>query len=145
VWVVTHTYVGLALGAVLYGALDWPWWLVAVIVVASHPVLDLVPHWDYVFTGNKVLWGAVDFGVALVTCLALLAAGVPFALVILGPLSGAPDFDVLTNTLTGSHLRHWFPSHWDRFPHGACGKPFGIGVQAALMAASVVVFAAVWP
>ena len=140
-WVVTHTYVGLAMGAVLYAALGLPYWVVLAVIIVSHVLLDLVPHWDYAFTAHHVLWGCVDFFSALATCLVLLALGVPFALVLLGPVSGAPDFDVLVHAIRGSRGRYWFPSHWDGFPHGACGPVFGIGVQVALMLASVAVFA----
>jgi hypothetical protein len=144
VWVVTHTYVGLALGAVLYATLGLPYWLVIVLLLASHVLLDLVPHWDYVFAEKHVLWGCVDFFSALAACLSLLALGVPFALVVLGPISGAPDFDVLAAAIRGGRGRHWFPSHWDAFPHGACGPAFGVGVQVVLMAMSAAVFALVY-
>ena len=142
-WVVVHTCVGFALGALFWERLGWPWWLVAVVVLVSHPLLDLIPHWDYVFTEKRVAWGCVDLFASLATCVALPALGAPLALVVLGPVSGAPDLDVLTNTLTGSRLRHWFPSHWDRFPHGECGPRLGVALQVAIMAGAALVVVAI--
>ena len=58
----------------------------------------------------------------------------PWWLVVMGPLSGAPDFDVLVAAIRGGEARHWFPSHWDRFPHGKAGPLFGVAVQVAIVA-----------
>lgn len=51
-WVVVHTYVGLAIASLLH----LPFWLVALIVLASHVLLDLVPHWDYTVGGGARCW-----------------------------------------------------------------------------------------
>jgi hypothetical protein len=137
VWVVVHTYVGLAVAATL----PLPYWQLVLIVVASHILLDLVPHWDYTVDDRFVLWGWLDFLAALATCLALLfLGGWSLPLVLLGPISGAPDFDVLVRALRGRRGRAWFPSHWERFPHGRCGPRTGIALQAALMTVSAALF-----
>ena len=108
-WIIVHTFVGLTIGA----ALDLPWWALALIAVGTHVPLDLVPHWDYTVSRRRLLWGWVDFLSSLATVLACwLVLGAPFALVALGPISGAPDFDVLHATIRGREDRHWFPSHW---------------------------------
>ena len=60
----------------------------------------------------------------------------------LGPISGAPDFEVLVNTLRGRRGDYWSRSHRRSFPHGTCGPLPGISVQAAIMAASAAVFLA---
>ena len=135
-WVIVHVYVGLAIGS----AVGAPYWLLVLVVLASHVLLDLVPHWDYTVTDRQVLWGALDFGgglLTLVLCLVFLKT--PWSVLALVPISGAPDFDVLVNTLRGRRSDYWFPSHWRRFPHGRCGPLPGIAVQAAIMAASAAV------
>jgi hypothetical protein len=134
-WVVVHTYVGLAIASLVHA----PFWQVALLVIASHVVLDLVPHWDYGQTAHALAWGWVDFLAALATLLALLATGSPWSIVLMGPISGAPDFDVLFFLINGGRGRKWFPSHWRRFPHGHCGKTPGIALQGAIMAGSLAI------
>jgi hypothetical protein len=125
VWVIVHTYVGLAIASLVHA----PLWQVAVLVIASHVLLDLVPHWDYSETGHSVLWGWLDIGAALATLVLLLATGTRWPIMVMGPMSGASDFDVLFYVVTGGRGRKWFPSHWRRFPHGHCGKKAGISVR----------------
>jgi hypothetical protein len=139
VWVIVHTYVGLAIASLVHA----PFWQVALLVLASHVLLDLVPHWDYGATGHGVLWGWVDFGAAFATLLALLLTGTRWSILLMGPISGAPDFDVLFHVLTGGRGRKWFPSHWRRFPHGHCGKKAGITLQVAIMTIALAVTIAV--
>jgi hypothetical protein len=139
VWVIVHVCVGLAIGA----AVGAPYWLLVLIVLASHVLLDLVPHWDYTVADRQMLWGALDFGASLLTLvLCLVFLKTPWSVLALGPISGAPDFEVLVNTLHGRRRDYWFPSHWRRFPHGRCGPLLGISVQAAIMVASAAVFLA---
>ncbi len=69
----------------------------------------------------------------------LLLAGYPWAVVLMGPISGAPDFDVLFFVLGKERGRKWFPSHWDAFPHGHCGKAAGMTLQLAIMAVSLAI------
>lgn len=136
-WVIVHLFVGLAFGA----SLEAPFWLVAVAVLASHVLLDLIPHWDYTRTRHNALFGWLDFLGALATLvICYLVWHTPLAVLAMGPISGAPDFDVLLHTLRGETGRKWFPSHWDRFPHGSCGRAPGIAVQVGVMAAATVVF-----
>jgi hypothetical protein len=136
-WVTTHVLAGLGLAALLGG----PWWLVLVVVVLAHVLMDLIPHWDYGFSPRQVTWGVVDFCASLAAfLLAWLAIGMPLWMALMGLLSGAPDWDVLISKLRGDTPK-LFPSHWQRFPHGRAGKPFGIGVQVVIMAASVVAVA----
>jgi hypothetical protein len=136
-WVIVHVYVGLAIAAVV----DRPWWQVALLVLASHVVLDLVPHWDYTTTGRPVLWSWIDFVASCATLVVCLAAlHTRLRVVAMGPLSGAPDFDVVLAAMRGGHARKWFPSHWRSFPHGRCGPRAGISIQVAIVAASAAAF-----
>jgi len=147
-WVVTHVLTGSALAAALAAAPGgaWPWWAVLTAVLLLHLLLDLVPHWDYTETTRTALFGSLDFVASLAAFLAVWRLlGYPFASAFLGLASGAPDWDVLVALLRGPRARKLFPSHWDRFPHGRAGRPWGIGVQAALMAASVAVVLALRP
>ena len=130
-WVVVHVYVGLAIAALV----KEPVWLVAVLALGSHVPLDLIPHWDYTVSKHPIAWGWVDFVAGCATLLVcLFVLEMPWWLVAMGPLSGAPDFDVLMAAIRGGEARHWFPSHWDRFPHGKAGPLFGVGVQLAIVA-----------
>ena len=136
-WVVVHLYVGLAIGA----SVKAPFWEVAVLVVASHVLLDLVPHWDYTAAAHDILWGWADFLAALATLIVGFAVlHMPLAVLAMGPISGAPDLDVLIYTITGRKGRKWFPSHWDTFPHGRCGPRLGIPLQLGVIVVSAAVF-----
>lgn len=141
-WVVTHVFSGLALAALVGG----PWWLLVVLVLAAHVLMDLVPHYDYTVSRHPVRWGMLDFAGSLAAFgICWLALGWPFWLAFMGLLSGAPDWDVLVATLRGEHARKWFPSHWASFPHGSSDPLWGISVQVALMAASVAAIALAGP
>ena len=134
-WVIVHTYVGLAIASLVHA----PFWQVALLVIASHVLLDLVPHWDYGQTAHGLAWGWVDFLAATATLLALLLTGSPWSIVLMGPISGAPDFDVVFFVASGGRGRKWFPSHWRRFPHGRCGMKAGIALQVSIMAVSLAI------
>ncbi len=130
-WVVVHVCAGLAIAAVV----KQPLWLVAVVAVGSHVVLDVIPHWDYTVSRNPVPWGWVDI---LASCalviVCLVAVHMPWWLVLMGPLAAAPDFDVLVATIRGDEARHWFPSHWRSFPHGKASPVRGLATQGAIVA-----------
>jgi hypothetical protein len=137
VWVIVHLVVGLALGA----ALEAPFWVLVLAAVGSHIVLDLIPHWDYTHSSHDMLYGWLDFAVCcalLVACPLVWHTG--FGVLAVGVISASPDVDVLVHTLRGEKGRYWFPSHWNAFPHGACGPLPGITVQAAVIAAATAVF-----
>jgi hypothetical protein len=138
-WVIVHTYVGLALAALLH----LPFWQMVLVVLASHVLLDLVPHWDYTPGRGRLLWGSVDVLAALATVIVLLVWGMPLAVVVMGPISAAPDFDVMGSALWGRESRHFFPSHWRRFPHGRCGPALGITLQVAIVAGCAAVILSV--
>ena len=141
-WVTTHVLAGLAIAAALGG----PWWLVLVAVILAHVLMDLIPHWDYTKTRHPIVYGWCDFLAGLSLWLAAwLVLGMPFWLAFMGPVSGAPDWDVLIAELRGKPDVHWFPSHWKRFPHGSSGRAWGIGVQIVFMAASVAAVLAARP
>ena len=135
-WVVVHTYVGLALASMLHV----PFWQMVVVVLASHVLLDPVPHWDYTGDRGRILLGSADILAALNTVIALLVLGLPFATVALGVISGLPDLDVASDAITGRKTgHHLFPSHWQRFPHGQCGPTLGIPLQLVIVVTCAVV------
>ncbi len=144
-WVSTHVLAGLAIAAALF-ALGAPWWVILIVVVLAHILMDLVPHWDYTVSRHALPYGVLDVSASLVAfALAWLTLDWPFWLAFMGLVSGAPDWDILIAGLRGRHARRFFPSHWRSFPHGRSGRLWGIGIQAAIMAASVVVAVAVGP
>ena len=135
-WVSTHVLAGLGIAAALGG----PWWLLVILVVAAHIVMDLIPHWDYTTSRHPLFYGVCDFIASLaVWLLAWLVLGMPFWMAFMGPVSGAPDWDVLVAEIRHRPDAHFFPSHLKSFPHGRAGRPWGIGVQVVIMAASVTV------
>jgi hypothetical protein len=141
-WVITHVFAGLAIAAAVGG----PWWLVLVLVVLSHVLMDLVPHWDYTATRHPVAYGTLDFVAGCVAWLfCWLGLGMPFWMAFMGPLSGAPDWDILIAEVRRRPQVHWFPSHSKDFGHGRGGRLWGVGVQVVIMAASAVVILALRP
>jgi hypothetical protein len=135
-WVTTHVLAGLAIAAVIGG----PWWLLVVVVLVAHILMDLVPHWDYTISRRPVLYTWCDALASFaVFFLAWLGLGYPWWIAFMGLVSGGPDADVLVWLLRGQRGRKVFPSHWDRFPHGRSGRLWGIGIQVAVMAASAAV------
>jgi hypothetical protein len=131
VWVVVHLYVGLAIGVLV----PWPYWALVVLAVGSHVLMDLIPHWDYTRSRRRVLWGLCDFSAGLVTLIVgYLAFHLPLGALALGVIAAAPDFDVLFNAMRGRAGDYWFPSHWQRFPHGQCSPLPGVAVQAVVVA-----------
>lgn len=140
-WVITHVFAGLAIAAAVGG----PWWLVLALVLLSHVVMDLVPHWDYSATGHPIRYGFLDFGAGLVVWLVCwLVLGMPFWMALMGPVSGAPDWDVLIAELRGKPDVHYFPSH-SQTVHGHAGPVWGVAVQVAIMVAGAAVVLALQP
>jgi hypothetical protein len=141
-WVSTHVLAGLAIAAALGG----PWWLVLILVILAHVLMDLIPHWDYTVSRHPLAFGVLDFVASLAAWLiAWLVLGMPFWMAFMGPISGAPDWDVLIAEIRRKPEIHYFPSHVTSFPHGKSGPLWGIGVQVAIMVASVAVVLALQP
>jgi hypothetical protein len=132
-WVSTHVFAGLAIAAALGG----PWWLVLILVLLAHVLMDLIPHWDYTVSQHPIFYGVLDFVAGLaVWLLCWLVLHMPFWMAFMGPVSGAPDWDVLVAEIRRRPDIHFFPSHIKSFPHGKAGRSWGIGVQVVIMAAS---------
>jgi hypothetical protein len=141
-WVSTHVFAGVAIAAALGG----PWWLVLVFVLLAHVLMDLVPHWDYTVSRHPLFFGVCDFVAGLAAWLVCwFVLGMPFWMAFMGPVSGAPDWDVLIAEMRRKPEVHFFPSHVSSFPHGRSGRLWGISVQVAIMAVSVTVVLALWP
>ena len=136
-WVVVHLYAGLGLGL-----LPLPYWTLVLVVLASHLLLDFVPHWDYTNTSHFVRWGALDFGASLLTVVVgYVALGAPLRLLALGILAAAPDFDVLVRSLRHDRGEYWWPGHRSSFPHGRVAPLPGIATQAVVVAAAALALA----
>lgn len=133
-WVAVHAFSGLALGAWS----PWGWGPTLVGALVLHLLLDLVPHWDYTGHRRRLLWAAVDVGMAMV---GFVAAAVwlelPALAFVAGVVSALPDLDVFDAVVPGGPRRRWFPSHWRRFPHGQSGPGLGIPIQAVVAALSL--------
>jgi len=135
-WVSTHVLAGLGIAAALGG----PWWLLVILVLAAHVLMDLIPHWDYTISRHPVFYGGCDFIASMAAfLLAWLALGYPWWIAFMGLLSGAPDWDVLIWLARDKKGRKYFPSHTGWFPHGRSGPVWGIGIQVVIMAASAAV------
>jgi hypothetical protein len=138
VWVIVHALSGMALGTALPVSL----WLVLPAVLVAHALLDLVPHWDYTHSRGKVVWGLLDAGAAVAAVLvAALALRLPERVVLAGIVSAIPDLDVLDALFPFHRRSRWFPSHWDRYPHGHATPIPGVAVQLLVVAASLAILA----
>jgi hypothetical protein len=139
VWVITHTLTGLALGAVLAGRAA-PLWVIVAAAVLMHVLLDLVPHWDYVYTRNRAIWAVADVTASVAVLVSVrLVAGAEWAVVIAGIVSAVPDLDVLNALWPTKRRIRLFPSHWSGFPHGTAPPVAGTVVQAVFAVASIAI------
>lgn len=141
-WVTTHVLAGLAIAATL----GEPWWLLVILVVLAHVLMDLIPHWDYTVSRRATTYSWYDAaGSTAAFLLAWLVLGYPWWIAFIGLLSGAPDLDVLVAMMRGEQATTFFPSHWDSFPHGRSGPAWGISIQVAFMIVSMAVTIALRP
>lgn len=141
-WVITHMLTGLALGTLLAGQ-HASLWLIVTAAVLLHLLLDLVPHWDYVHERHAALWVAGDLAATVtVVLLARIAGGFTPHVLIAGVVSALPDLDVLNGIRPTERRIRFFPSHWERFPHGSAGPVLGTLVQAVLWVASIAIMVA---
>lgn len=133
-WVSVHALSGLALGTLV------PLGMVLIVLcsLALHLLLDLVPHWDYTRHRRRTLWATADvaFSIGAVVALTLLL-DLPLRAAVAAIVSALPDLDVLDAILPGPARRRWFPSHWQRFPHGEARAVVGIPVQAIVALGSL--------
>ena len=106
--------------------------------LALHLLLDLVPHWDYTRHHLRTLWAVTDvvLSIAAVVTLTLLL-DLPLRAAVAAIVSALPDLDVFDAVLPGPARRRWFPSHWQRFPHGEARAAVGIPVQAIVALGSL--------
>jgi hypothetical protein len=133
-WVVVHALSGLALGVAAPLALG----LVVVCSLALHLLLDLVPHWDYTAQRHALRWALADVLAAIAGVVVLsLVFDPPGRAVVSAVVSALPDLDVFDAVMPGRRRRRWFPSHWQRFPHGQTRAAWGVPIQGAVVAASM--------
>lgn len=118
-----HALVGGALGAALGNPAA-----AAAAGLASHALLDLVPHADYRTTRA----GVVDFAAGLL--LALVAGRHAGASALVGALAGMlPDVEVALSHLGWNPLRrNVFPTHNGLLPHAQAAPPLGAATQLLL-------------
>jgi len=145
-WVIVHVFSGLALGAALGGRGPEPTMsplILLPLALVAHGLLDLVPHWDYTRSHLRALWAIVDVAAATAVVIAAWRSGtIPGWLALVGVVSALPDLDVLDAVVPVSKGRRWFPSHWQRFPHGRCRAVWGIPIQVGVIALSALVLMA---
>lgn len=128
-----HVSLHLALGAVVGSLTGNPADGLAA-GVASHVILDALPHWDY----SGVAGGVVDLAVAAALTCTLVLAREP-ACVLMGAAGGTlPDVEVLRSYLRpGRPLI--FPSHSGALPHGRAAS-WWASLPAAVVAAAALAF-----
>ena len=131
-WVIVHTYVGLALASLLH----LPFWQMMLVVLASHVLLDLVPHWDYTADRERLLWASVDVLAALATVIALLVWGMPLAVVAHGarspPLPTSTSWAVPCGDARAATSS---PATGGASPTAAADRPWASPLQLAIVAA----------
>ncbi|MDY0087461.1 MAG: hypothetical protein RBS78_02780 [Coriobacteriia bacterium] len=142
-WVITHTFTGLALGAVL-AEREVSLWFIVPAALLLHLLLDLVPHWDYVRERSSTMWAAGDLTAAVVALVtARMVGGFAWPVLITGAVSALPDLDVLNTLWTSESRIRFFPSHWTRFPHGSAAPVPGTIIQAVFCAVSIAIMVVV--
>jgi hypothetical protein len=131
-WVVAHAASGAAVGALVEAPE-----LALPLAFVAHGVLDLVPHWDYTHTRRMRLWACLDVAASGLLVLVLAAAGAPWVVLVCAFLAALPDVDGLGLVIPALGRRHWYPSHWRRFPHGESGPVLGLVLQLAVVVLSL--------
>jgi hypothetical protein len=116
------------------------WGLAAVVFViglATHALLDVVPHDDHVFPK----WGEILLGVCSLGVCYLLSQGGYGWLIVVGAFGGTcPDLEH-TPYEKGWLTRRFYPTHNDLLPHPESSRAFSLAVQLPLFAASLMVMA----
>ncbi|GAB4258167.1 MAG: hypothetical protein Kow00122_15890 [Thermoleophilia bacterium] len=139
-WMIVHTLSGGALGAVLGVWAGLPGWVVVLVALAAHALLDLVPHWDYTDDRRRVLWALLDLGISVAAAgLGWRQLGLPPVVLAAAAASAAPDLDVVDVLLPFRRSLRVFPSHWNAFPHGHCRRGPGVAVQAVVAGLCILV------
>jgi hypothetical protein len=134
-WFITH----LAFGAALGTWIEEPIWLVVVLALLSHILLDAIPHWDYGDLYRIEICAPIDIFCGFLVLLVMMHQNnVPLACFLGGLASAAPDFEGALYYY-GYTSRAYFPSHVKPFPHGKTGRFWGILVQALIVLASLYV------
>ncbi len=125
-WATAHA----ACGAALSTRIRNPWALAGA-AVASHVVLDWIPHWDY---PAFWLYGAADLAGAILVVALLFR---PDRLAWWGAFWAAvPDLEVVLAVFGLATPR--FPSHRPWFPHGSAPMLPGIVIQVSVIVFFVV-------
>lgn len=105
--------------------------------LATHMLLDLVPHWDYTRTRRHLLWGSLDvLATLIVSYVAYRHLAFPPKVLLCGVVSAVPDLDVLDDLLPWRTRTRWFPSHWAGYPHGTAEPLPGVVTQLIVVAVS---------
>lgn len=134
-WVFVHALSGLSLGTLAPLGMA----LTVICALVLHLLLDLVPHWDYTRHRQRTLWASLDVVVSIAACATLaLLLDLPSRAVVAAIVSALPDLDVFDAVLPSPARRRWFPSHWERFPHGKASPAFGIPVQIVVAFGSMI-------
>ena len=127
-YAVTHFSVGLMLGQ----AVGNPYAACA-LGLASHAVLDVIPHSDY----SKIIHGVWDLaGVAAIASIAI-GSGTRLGALIGGSAAILPDLEVamvhlhMAKEQSPCKYRLFFPSHSGLIPHGRLLLPWGVVTQIA--------------
>ncbi|MFY9355727.1 MAG: hypothetical protein WAP39_06195 [Bacillota bacterium] len=131
-YAVTHFTVGLMLGQ----AAGNPYAAFA-LGLASHVILDAIPHSDY----SKTIHGIADFVAVMAACYVSVRLGAG-ASGLVGGFSGVlPDLEVAIahlrsgGDLSAQKCRFFFPSHTGLVRHGRLRPPWGIVTQIAAVGA----------
>ncbi|HIE51943.1 MAG TPA: hypothetical protein EYP85_09305 [Armatimonadetes bacterium] len=152
----THVLVGGAAAALVWQATGPPggeptanwlaepqgWTVLAgasAVALASHLLLDLMPHYDYLFASwQEVLLSLL----ALAACFFLPPAPASWVVLLGGFWGVVPDLE------HGPYWRGWmrrrfFPTHSGWLPHRKCGPPASLLSQALLNALALLIIGGV--
>ncbi len=134
-WFITH----IALGGALGTWIKRPIWLIVILALSSHLLLDMIPHWDYTTIFRWESLAIVDTlsGILLIA-LMMQRNRHRTACFLGGIFSALPDLEGLLIHY-GYLSRYYFPSHIRPFPHGSSEMFGGILVQVLIVLVSLFV------
>jgi hypothetical protein len=121
----THALVGGLTGAIV----ERPG-LAAIAGVASHALLDILPHRDEKRLFHLILDGC---GALAVLVLAATAGNIGMVAGVIGGV--IPDLENVPDVLFKRKVRKVFPSHWWEHERAAAGR--GMGIETAVLFAAV--------
>lgn len=122
-----HAACGGFIGCVVSPKSRLQWFLVAILSLGSHVLLDFIPHWDYPWHLGWIIGDIL--AAAGVTALIMYICALKKAVAVGAVLASMPDIEHLLVRYTELLESQIFLSHLPWFPHGQMDLPWGGVIQ----------------